>query len=69
MSEQKERKEINRVTFEIEEWHGDTFLAFEIAIFDNGEIDVTKYHHCSLADTDGDYIFETENELYRIQKD
>ena len=69
MSGQKERKEINRVTFEIEEYHGDTFLAFEIAIFDNGEIEVTKNHYCSLADVDGDYIFNTENDLYRIQKD
>ena len=41
----KEKKEINRVTFEIEEWNGNTFLAFEIAIFDNGEIDVTKNHY------------------------
>lgn len=65
----KEKKEINRVTFEIEEWNGNTFLAFEIAIFDNGEIDVTKNYYCSLADVDGDYIFDTKNDLYRIQKD
>ena len=65
----KEKKEINRVTFEIEEWNGNTFLAFEIAIFDNGEIDITKNYHCGLADVDCDYIFDTKNDLYRIYKD
>lgn len=56
-------------TFEIEKYNGDTFLAFEISIDENGDIDITRTKDCSLADVDGDYIFDTDNELYRIQSE
>lgn len=60
-------KEINRVSFEIEHDNGDTYMGFMLSIKDDGTVEVIKEHNCSLADIDGDYIFETDNELYRIQ--
>lgn len=43
-------------------------MAFEITA--NGdELEITKTKDCSHADTDGDYIFDTEADLYRIQSD
>lgn len=56
-------------TFEIEKYNGDTFLAFEISVDEDGAIDITKTKDCSLADVDGDYIFDTDNDLYRIQSE
>lgn len=62
-------KEINRVTFEIEHYDGDTYIGFMLSIKDDGTVDVIKTSDCSLADINGDYIFDTENSLYRIQAD
>ena len=62
-------KEINRVSFEIEHYDGDTYMSFMLSIKDDGTIDVIKESNCSLADIDGDYIFNTDNSLYRIQAD
>lgn len=62
-------KEINRVSFEIEHYNGDTYMGFMLSIKDDGTVEVIKEENCSLADVDGDYIFDTENELYRIQAD
>lgn len=43
-------------------------MAFEISI--NGdELEITKTKDCSHTDTDGDYIFDTDADLYRIQSD
>lgn len=43
-------------------------MAFEITIKGN-ELEITKTIDCNHADTDADYIFDTEADLYRIQSD
>ena len=48
---------------------GDAYMSFMLSIKDDGTIDVIKESNCSLADVDGDYIFNTDNSLYRIQAD
>lgn len=60
---------LNEVSFEIEHYNGDTYLAFMAKIQDDGNIDVVQTSNCSHADTDGDYIFDTNNNLIRIQAD
>lgn len=60
-------KEINRVSFEIEHDNGNTYLSFMLSIKEDGTIEIIKKHNCSLADVDADCVFETDNELYRIQ--
>jgi len=62
-------KEINRVSFEIEHCNGDTYFGFMLSIKDDGSVEVIKTTDCSLADVDGDYIFGTDNSLYRVQAD
>lgn len=62
-------KEINRISFEIEHYNGDTYMSFILSIKDDGTIDVIKTRDCSLADINCDYQFNTDNELYRIQAD
>ena len=62
-------KEINRVSFEIEHYNGNTYMAFMLSIKEDGTIEVVKESDCNLADVDGDYIFDTDNNLYRIQAD
>lgn len=62
-------KEINRVSFEIEHYNGSTYMGFMLSIKDDGTVDVINVSDCSLADVDGDYIFDTDNDLYRIQAD
>lgn len=62
-------KEIKRVSFEVEHYNGSTYMGFMLSIKDDGTVDVIKTQNCSLADVDGDYIFDTENDLYRMQAD
>ena len=62
-------KEINRVSFEIEHYNGDGYMAFMLSIKDDGSVEVINTSECSVADIDGDYIFNTKNDLYRIQAD
>lgn len=62
-------KEINRVSFEIEHFNGNTYFGFMLSIKDDGSVEIVKEQDCSLADIDGDYIFDTENNLYRMQAD
>ena len=77
MSNPKQSKSIiKKVTFEIETNNGDCengiyndVFAFEITVYADGKIEVTKTNCCSLADIDNDYIFNTKNDLYRIQED
>lgn len=47
---------------EVENGDGDPILAFQI---EDGEVTETK--NCDVADIEGDYIFQTDNELIRIQ--
>ena len=50
---------------EIEDYNGNTIMA--ISIDKNGNID--NMLNCSIADIDGDYLFNTDKELIRIQSD
>ena len=43
-------------------------MAFEISVNGN-ELEITKTKDCNHADTDADYIFDTDSDLYRIQSD
>lgn len=60
-------KEIKRVSFEVEHYNGSTYMGFMLSIKDDGTVDVIKTKNCDLADVDGDYIFDSKNDLYRIQ--
>ena len=62
-------KEINRLSFEIEHYNGSTYFGFELSIKDDGTVDVLRTSDCSLADVEEDYMFDTENSLYRIQSE
>ena len=55
-----------KFVFEIESDNGITIMAFEITV-KGDELEITKTMDCNHADTDGDYIFDIENDLYRIQ--
>lgn len=58
-----------KISFEIEHYDGDTYLAFMLKIENDGSVEIAKTSECSHADTDGDYIFGTDNDLIRIQAD
>lgn len=62
-------KEIKRVSFEIEHYNGNTYMGFMLSIKDDGSVEIINTTECSLADVDADYLFETDNDLYRIQAD
>lgn len=62
-------REINRVSFEIEHSNGDMYMGFMLSIKEDGTVEIVKEYNCSLADVDGDYVFETDNDLFRIQAD
>ena len=47
---------MHKITFEIEDYFGNTMIAFEVKVNEDGEVDVTRTLNCSHADTDGDYI-------------
>ena len=53
---------VNKI-IEIEDYNGNTIMA--ISIDKNGYID--NMLNCSIADIDGDYLFNTDKELMRIQ--
>lgn len=53
---------VNKI-IEIEDYNGNTIMA--ISIDKNGNID--NMLNCSIADIDGDYLFNTDKELIRIQ--
>ena len=55
---------LNKI-IEIEDYNGNTIMA--ISIDKNGNID--NMLNCSIADIDGDYLFNTDKELIRIQSD
>lgn len=58
-------KNILNKVIEIENYNGDTIMVLEID--DKGNI--KQMQDCSIADIDGDYIFNTNKELIRIQAD
>lgn len=55
---------LNKV-IEIEDYNGNTIMAIEIDEKGN----IKNFQDCSVADIDGDYIFNTDKELIRIQSD
>lgn len=55
---------VNKI-IEIEDYNGNTIMA--ISIDKNGNID--NMLNCSIADSDDDYLFNTDKELIRIQSD
>ena len=55
---------VNKI-IEIEDYNGNTIMA--ISIDKNGNID--NMLNCSIADIDGDYLFNTDKELIRIQEE
>ena len=55
---------MNSKTIEVEDYDGNTIMAFKV----NENLEVTKTKDCDVADIDGDYIFESGDELIRIQK-
>ena len=61
--------EIKRVSFEIEHYDGDTYMSFMLSIKDDGSVDVVRESNCSLADITDDYVYNTNNYLYRMQAD
>ena len=56
-------KKRNLIVFEIEDYYGNTVMAFAVDKKGN----VVKTENCNLADVGGDYIFDTDAPLYRIQ--
>lgn len=54
---------------EVEHANGETYMAFKVGFDKEGKIEVTDTKDCSLADVDGDYIFESDCDLYRVQAD
>lgn len=60
-------KEIKQISLEIEHYNGDTYMSFILSIKDDGRVDIIKGRNCSLADISPDYLYDTENSLYRIQ--
>jgi len=47
----------------IENYYGDTIMVIEIDEKGN----IIRMENCNIADKDGDYIFETDKELIRLQ--
>lgn len=62
-------KEVGRVSFEIEHYDGSTYIGFVMAVNDDGTVRVFRTLGCSVADIDEDYLFDTPNDLFRIQAD
>lgn len=54
-----------KITIEFENGNGDTLCAIQI----DKNLKVVEFQDCSLADICGDYIFNTDNQLVRIQLD
>lgn len=53
---------------EIENYNGSTIMSF-IVDCNGEEFNITNMNDCSVADTDGDYIYNTEYELIRVQSE
>jgi hypothetical protein len=58
---------VNKLTFEIEDYNGNTIMAFQVDLSDIDNPNIAKEQFCSHADTDNDYIFNSSDSLLRIQ--
>jgi hypothetical protein len=56
-----------KLTFEIEDYHGNTVMAFQVDVSDIDNPKVINEKDCTHADTDNDCIFESSGSLLRIQ--
>ena len=56
---------IKNKVLDIEDYIGNTIMAIEID--KNGNI--IKFSNCNIADIEGDYMFDTEKDLIRLQAD
>jgi len=56
---------MKKIVFEIEDSTGNTLMSF---IWDCEKRDVLNSINCTLADIDGDYMFDTASSLVRIQQ-
>lgn len=56
------------ITVEIEDSNGNTDMSFQFEYTGEEMLKVINEDNCSLADTDGDYIYDTDAILYRIQR-
>lgn len=54
---------------EIEDYNGNTMGAFRITpnAFADGGIEISKLKNFEIADADGDYVFDTDDILIRMQ--
>lgn len=57
------------VPITIEHFDGNEYLSFILTIDENGETDIGETRNCSMADKDGDYLFDTDDILIRVQAD
>jgi hypothetical protein len=57
----------NKLTFEIEDYGGNTLMAFQVDVSDIDNPKIINTQNCNHADTDNDYIFESSESLIRIQ--
>lgn len=55
---------LNKV-IEIEDYNGNTIMGIEIDSLGN----IVKVLNCDIADIDNDYLFLTDKELLRIQRE
>jgi hypothetical protein len=51
---------------EIEDYNGNTIMAFRLNMSLISK-DIAELHKCDIADEDGDYIFNSKENLIRIQ--
>lgn len=61
---------MKNLTVEIEDYSGNTIMAFIVGKNKEGDLDVLEHlgtYECSVADLDGDYMFDTDNDLIRVQ--
>ena len=56
------------ITVEIEDSNGNTDMSFQFEYTGEEMLKVINEDNCSLADTDEDYIYDTDAILYRIQR-
>lgn len=57
----------NNISIEIEDYYGNTESAFMIDVEKENIIEHDAYNKLVLADIEDDYIFETDNPLFRFQ--
>ena len=53
----------------MEHFDGNTYMGAVLSIKENGDVELIDTYNCSLADITDDYVFDTENDLYRIMAD